>query len=48
MSTTIPRYVLETCSAVAEVLRRAPSSMAYNITLADSAGRAATAGLGHC
>lgn len=43
--TTILRYVLETCATVAQavaVLRRVPSHMAYNITLADRKGTTAT------
>jgi predicted choloylglycine hydrolase len=43
--TTILRYVLETCASVGEAtaaLRRIPSHMAYNITLADRHGATAT------
>lgn len=43
--TTIIRYVLETCASVAQaiaVLRRVPSHMAYNVTLADRHGTTAT------
>ena len=43
--TTLLRYVLETCGTVAEgiaALERIPSHMAYNVTLADRAGRTAT------
>lgn len=46
--TTILRYVLETCANVAQalaVLRRVPSHMAYNVTLADRHGTTATAEL---
>lgn len=46
--TTIVRYVLETCGTVNEalaVLKRVPSHMAYNITLADRHGATATAEL---
>jgi predicted choloylglycine hydrolase len=42
---TILRYLLETCSSVAEavvVLNRVPSHMPYNITLADRHGATAT------
>lgn len=42
----ILRYVLETCDDVpqaAEVLRRVPTHMAYNITVADRCGRYVTA-----
>lgn len=42
--TTILRYVLETCDTVEEALatlRRVPSHMAYNLVLADAAGRTA-------
>ncbi|MGB3243527.1 MAG: C45 family peptidase [Sulfitobacter sp.] len=41
----ILRYVLETCSTVPEaiaVLKRVPSHMAYNLVLADRAGRTAS------
>ncbi len=41
----ILRYVLETCDTVADavaVLRRVPSHMAYNVTLLDRSGSAAT------
>ena len=40
--TTLMRYVLETCGSVPEAiaaLRRIPSHMAYNVTLADRTGR---------
>ncbi|RKF15318.1 hypothetical protein D6850_10860 [Roseovarius spongiae] len=43
--TTILRYVLETCDTVEAalaVLRRVPSHMAYNVVLADAAGRTAS------
>ena len=43
--TTIVRYLLETCRTVAEalaVLKRVPSHMAYNLTLADRQGTTAT------
>ncbi|SEK48209.1 Predicted choloylglycine hydrolase [Roseovarius nanhaiticus] len=43
--TTILRYVLETCTTVAEslaALRRIPSHMAYNIVLADRTGASAS------
>ncbi|HRW15016.1 C45 family peptidase [Amaricoccus sp.] len=43
--TTLMRYVLETCGSVPEAiaaLRRIPSHMAYNVTLADRTGRTAT------
>ncbi len=43
--TTVLRYVLETCTNVAEaiaVLARVPSHMAYNIVLADRAGTVAS------
>ena len=43
--TTILRYVLETCDTVEEAiatLRRVPSHMAYNVVLADAAGRTAS------
>lgn len=43
--TTILRYVLETCETVAQALaalRRTPSHMAYNVTLADRSGSTAT------
>ncbi|MBM7070074.1 C45 family autoproteolytic acyltransferase/hydolase [Actibacterium sp. 188UL27-1] len=43
--TTILRYVLETCDTVEEAvaaLRRIPSHMAYNVVLADAAGRTAS------
>lgn len=46
--TTILRYVLETCTTVAQglaVLRCVPSHMAYNVTLADRHGTTATAEL---
>jgi predicted choloylglycine hydrolase len=46
--TTIVRYVLETCGTVDEalaVLKRVPSHMAYNITVADRHGATATAEL---
>ncbi len=46
--TTILRYVLETCSTVAQalaVLRRVPSHMAYNVVLADRRGATACAEL---
>ncbi len=43
--TTILRYVLETCETVEEAvaaLKRIPSHMAYNVVLADAAGRTAS------
>ena len=43
--TTILRYILETCDSVPEaleVLHRVPSHMAYNLVLADAAGRTAS------
>lgn len=43
--TTILRYVLETCTTVAQamaVFRRVPSHMAYNIVLADASGKTAS------
>lgn len=43
--TTLLRYVMETCGTVAEALaalRRVPSHMAYNVTLADSTGMTLT------
>lgn len=43
--TTILRYLLETCDTVDQalaVLRRVPSHMAYNVVLADAAGRTAS------
>jgi predicted choloylglycine hydrolase len=46
--TTILRYVIETCGTVEQalaVLRRVPSHMAYNVTLADRHGATATAEL---
>lgn len=45
----ILRYVLETCATVAgavSVLRRVPSHMAYNVTLLDRGGAAATVEVG--
>lgn len=43
--TTIVRYVLETCDTVEEALsalKRVPSHMAYNLVLADAAGKTAS------
>lgn len=43
--TTIVRYILETCDTVDEALlalKRVPSHMAYNLVLADAAGRTAS------
>lgn len=46
--TTILRYVMQTCENVDQalsVLRRVPSHMAYNVTVADKSGKSATIAL---